>query len=114
MTYKIFHRFLSRNSHINRASTPNYRGGLFPPPAELDFSSSDSFILGVFYGYDFYVCRLLISKFCCLISVFCIFFDRRQRLHRFSAQKGRINQTEQKYFKRTQFSKYQNACKLRK
>jgi hypothetical protein len=79
MTYEIFHRFLNRNFHIKRASSPNYRGGLFPLLAEVGFSSSDGFILGVFYGFDFYVHCLLNSVFCILNSVF-FFFVRLQRL----------------------------------
>jgi hypothetical protein len=55
----------------------------------VDCSSSSGFILEVIYGFDFYVCCLLICEFCCLTFVFCIFFDRLQRLRGFSAQKGR-------------------------
>jgi hypothetical protein len=107
-TYEIFHQFQNRIFRIKRASSPNYRGGLFLPLAELGFSFSCALVLGVFYGFGFYAYCLLSSEFCCLTSVFCIFFVRLKRPRRFSAQKGRINQIELKYAKRTQFQKRRN------
>jgi hypothetical protein len=87
MTYKIFYRFLSLNFHTKRASSPNYEGRLFLPPAEMGFSSSNGFILGVVYGFDFFTRSLLSFFFCVFNSVF---FIRLWRLRRFSAQKGKF------------------------